>query len=231
MISTTRNNNNQPEQSRPISLFQKVGGLCFVFMLSLIFINFKGNQVHAQDIKHVLIDTIPAKPAEVHSPRKATIYALVLPGLGQAYNHKYWKLPIVYVGFGTMIYFIKTNSKYYHEFRDAHNYVSVTLNTVYPPTLLNAFPYPPPPNSWATKGYTEDQLKQGRDYYRRNLEVSYILTGAWYILTVVDAVVDAHFFDYSINDDLTLRVDPWIPTLGMNTPKGISGGINLSVRF
>lgn len=231
MISTTRNNNNQQEQSLPISLFQKVRGLCFVFMLSLVFINFTGNQVHAQDIKPVLIDTIPAKPAEVHSPRKATIFALVLPGLGQAYNHKYWKLPIVYIGFGTMIYFIKTNSKYYHELRDAHQYVSVTMTTVYPPTPVNAFPYPPPPNDWAKKGYTEDQLKQVRDYYRRNLEVSYILTGAWYILTVVDAIVDAHFFDYNINDDLTLRVDPWIPTLGMNTPKGISGGINLSLRF
>ena len=231
MISTTRNDINQPEQSLLISLLQKVRGLCFVFMLLVIFINFTGNQVHAQDIKPILTDTIPAQPKVIHSPRKAAIFALVLPGLGQAYNHKYWKLPIVYAGFGAMIYFIKTNSNYYKELKDAHYYVSVTLKTTYPPTPVNAFPYPAPPNDWATKGYTEDQLKEGRDYYRRNLEVSYILTGVWYILTVVDAVVDAHFFDYSINDDLTLRVDPWIPTLGMNTPKGISGGINLSLRF
>lgn len=231
MISTTRYIYNQQEQSLPISLTQKVRWLCFVFMLLAIFANFAGNKAHAQDTTVKAPNTAPAEPKELHSPRKAAIFSLVLPGLGQAYNHKYWKIPIIYVGFGTMIYFIHTNIRYYHELRDAYNYVAFTMTTIYPPTPVNMFPFPAPPNDWATKGYTADQLKEGRDYYRRNLEVSYIFTGVLYILTVVDAVVDAHFFDYSINDDLTLRVDPWIPALGMNTSKGISGGINLSLRF
>jgi hypothetical protein len=230
VINTTRKNNEQ-KQSLPISFINKVRGLCFVFIPVLVFTTFMSGKANAQNIRTKVSDTVSAKPKELHSPRKATIYALVLPGAGQVYNHKYWKLPIVYAGFGTMIYFISTNTRYYNELKDAHYYVSVTLKTVHPPTPPNLFPYPPPPNEWATKGYTEDQLKEGRDYYRRNLEISYILTGVWYILTVVDATVDAHFFDYNINDDLTLRVDPWLPTLGMNTSKGISGGVNLSLRF
>jgi hypothetical protein len=229
VIITNRNIYTPQEQSLLKSLQKKVRGLCFVFTLLVAFVNVAGNTATAQEAKTTVTDTIPATVKKNHSPRKATLLALV-PGLGQAYNHKYWKLPIVYAGFGTMIYFIHMNSQYYADFEDAYHYVSVTLKTVHPPTPPNMFPYPAPPNDYALK-YEELQLKEGRDYYRHNLEVSYIFTGVWYILTIVDATVDAHFFDYNINDDLTLRVDPWIPALGMKSPNGISGGINLSLRF
>ena len=230
MIRITRYIYTQKEQSLPISLKQKVRGLCFVFMLLIVSANLAGNKTIAQNTKATVKDTVSVVPKVVHSPRKATILAFVLPGAGQVYNHKYWKLPIVYAGFGTMIYFIAKNSRDYNAWKDAYQYVSVTLKTVYPPTPPNLFPYPPPPNDLPLK-YDEATLLEGRDYYRRYLEMSYIFTGVWYILTVVDATVDAHFFDYNISNDLTLRVDPWIPTLGMNTTKGISAGINLSLRF
>ncbi len=239
MIITTGNIYTQREQSLLISLPKKVRGLCFVFILLIVFINVSGNIATAQEVKVSVVDTlpkatvistIPAKAVKVHSPRKATILALVLPGAGQIYNHKYWKVPIVYAGFATMIYFIQMNNKLYHDVEDAYHYVSVTMKTVYPPTPPNIFPYPAPPNDYAIR-YSEPSLLQGRDAYRHNLELSYILTGVWYILTVVDATVDAHFFDYNINDDLTLRVDPWIPALGMRSPDGISGGLSLNLRF
>lgn len=231
MISTEKYNYNQQLQSLRISLTQKVRGLCFVFMILAVFANFSGNRANAQDTTISVPKTAPTEIKAPHSPRKATLLALVLPGAGQVYNHKYWKVPVVYVLFGACIYFIHTNNNYYRELEAAYQYEAVTLKTVHSPTPPNLFPYPPPPNDWATQGYTEAQLKEGRDYYRRNLEVSYILTGVVYILSIVDATVDAHFFDYNINNDLSLRVDPWLPSLGMNTSKGISGGINLSFRF
>jgi hypothetical protein len=232
VINKARYIKNQQEQSLPISLHQKGRGLCFVFILLLIFTSFSGNKVIAQDTIPKIADTISVAPKVIHSPHKATILALVLPGAGQVYNHKYWKVPIVYAGFGVMIYFIRSNNKYYKELKAAHEWVSVTSQINYPPSPLNIFhPIPDPPNDLAKKGYTADQIKYNRDLYRKYLEQSYILTGVWYILTVVDATVDAHFFDYSINNDLTLKVEPWIPALGMNTSKGISGGVNLSLRF
>jgi hypothetical protein len=230
VISTQQNIYNQLKQSLKISFSNKVRGLCFVFMLFSAFPIVKGNTEPAKDTTVAVskvADTITVVP---HSPKRATIYALVLPGLGQVYNKKYWKVPIVYAGFATCIYFIVTNSKYYHEISDAYNYLTVTRKVIHPPTPVNFFPFPDPPNDWA-KNYTESQLKEGRDYYRRNLEISYIATGAWYILTVVDATVDAHFFDYDISNDLTLNIKPWIPTLGTNLAYGISGGINLTLRF
>lgn len=175
----------------------------------------------------------------VHSPKKASIYALVLPGLGQAYNQKYWKIPIVYAGFGTMAYFISFNTKNYRQFRDAYAYATSTTKTpttseiagVYSANPSHFMPLPQadsPPND-LTSRYSSDQLLVGREYYRRNLEVSYIVTGVWYILTVVDATVDAHFFNYNISDDLTMNLNPWIAPPSPFHKQG--GGLMLTLRF
>jgi hypothetical protein len=135
-----------------------------------------------------------------HSPRKATYLSLIFPGLGQAYNHKYWKLPLVYAGFGTMAYFYKVNRTEYIKFRNAYNFVTTPGNETAPPV-----------NDYVTR-YNRDAtlLLSGRDYYRRNLELTYIVTGAWYVLVAIDAQVDAHFFDFDISDELTLNVKPFV---------------------
>ena len=115
MISKAKYIYNQQQQSLPISLTKKVRGLCFVFVLLAVSANFSVNTVQAQDTIAAVKKTAPVDPKLEHSPRKALIFSLILPGAGQAYNRKYWKMPIVYAGFGTMIYFIQYNTKIYNE--------------------------------------------------------------------------------------------------------------------
>jgi Family of unknown function (DUF5683) len=152
----------------------------------------------------------------VHSPQKATLYSMVLPGLGQAYNRKYWKIPIVYAGFGTLLYFAINNRNEYIKYRQAYDYSTKGDKSF-------------PINNDYVDRYESDQLLQGRDYYRRNLEFTYILTGLWYVLNIVDAAVDAHLYNYDINDDLTIRFKP-VFDYAQNTPK-IHPGVSLSFRF
>ncbi len=159
------------------------------------------------------------KPADTtvkaHSPSKAALMSALLPGLGQAYNKKYWKIPIVYAGFGAFSYFIATNLTEYRAYKEAYNYVASGDSTYID-------------NEYALK-YNENQLRQAKNYYRRNLEFTYILTGLWYILNILDATVDAHFFDYDISDDLSLSLDPVIDNRNYNI--GTITGLSLKFTF
>lgn len=148
-------------------------------------------------------DTTFKKPEKTHSPRKATIYSAVLPGLGQAYNKKYWKIPIVYAGFGGLAYMITSNTREYKKFKEAYIW-KVSGDTI------------PIDNEYIFKYETADQLKRGKDYYLRNVELSWILTGVWYLLNIIDATVDAHLMDYDINEDLSLELEPLVNPYSIN---------------
>lgn len=151
----------------------------------------------------------------IHSARKATLYSMVLPGLGQAYNHKYWKIPVIYAGFGTLAYFISFNNKKYKDYNEAYKWAA-SGDTI------------PIDNPYVEK-YNTDQLLEGRNYYRRNLEISIMFTAVLYILNVVDAAVDAHFFDYNISDDLSLRFDPFVNPPSLAAKQG--GGFKITLSF
>ncbi|MBE0637306.1 MAG: hypothetical protein IH598_02150 [Bacteroidales bacterium] len=157
----------------------------------LIIIVLSSQQLNAQTTP-VKSDTL-----EIHSAKKAAIMSAVLPGLGQGYNKKYWKIPIIYAGFGTLYYFIRLNGTEYRNFRDAYNIVAAgdTANFIY--------------NDYIVRYNANlNQLQEGRNYYRRNLELTYILTGLLYILQIVDASVDANLYDFDVSEDLTLRFEP-----------------------
>jgi len=165
----------------------------------------------------------PEKKKPPHSAHKASIYSLVLPGLGQAYNEKYWKIPVIYAGFGTMFYFASSQGKLFREARTAYDYV------------LNEYDYPID-NQFLGKNYTTEDLQSIQDFHRRNMELSWIISGLWYVLNIVDAAVDAHLFDYDIGDDLTVEIEPMaqpiqlIPEQKMLN-QGMQAGITLRLRF
>lgn len=153
-----------------------------------------------------------------HSAKKATIYSAILPGLGQAYNKKYWKIPIIYAGFGTLIYFIGVNGTEYRNFRDAYTIVA-TGDTA---NFAN--------NEYVVR-YDANltQLQEGRNYYRRNLELNYILAGLLYILNLVDASVDANLYNFDVSDDISLRFEP-VRSRNVFSPRP-SLGLTLTMKF
>ncbi len=158
---------------------------------------------------------------KTHSPKKATWLSLI-PGAGQIYNKKYWKLPIVYAGFGVTGYFGFWNRDYYKTYNEAY-ICSVTLEDECT-------------NELALK-YTQDQLKTLRDYYRRNMELSFILMGVWYIVTILDATVDAHLYYWEVDDNLSVQLEPMIhqPTFFVNPDIPAAApsynGLKISVNF
>ena len=165
--------------------------------LLLILLTLASQGIFAQDTL-ILKQDAPAQTERIrnsHNPKTATWLALI-PGAGQAYNRKYWKMPIVYAGFGATMYFAITNGNDYHLYRDAYDYKMGIKTDVSQQAIEEA------------AKYTEDNLITLRDYYRSNMELSWIITAAWYIVQIIDANVDAHFFYYDINDDLTLHVEP-----------------------
>ncbi len=189
--------------------------LCFLFVFFQLN-SYSQVEVNSDSIvsenKTIEIDSILYK----HSPRKATIYAMILPGLGQAYNKKYWKIPIVYAGFGALFYSISFNDKLYKDYRAAYLH-SLTNDGTEPPV-----------NEYEDL-YDVDFLLQSKNFYRRNRDLSYILTSLWYLLQMVDATVDAHLLTWEVGEDLSLDFQPVFDPYGIkNQPVS---GIKFSLRF
>jgi hypothetical protein len=152
----------------------------------------------------ILLDSLP-----VHSPKKASIFSACLPGLGQAYNKKYWKIPIIYGGFATLGYFIRWNNQNYTVSKQAYKDLTDTDPATDSYKKLKEIIY-------FNLNNPSDvvNLKQGlisnQDYYRRNRDLLIIVTIAFYGLNIIDASVDAHFYHFDISDDLSLHVQPII---------------------
>ena len=137
-----------------------------------------------------------------HSPKKATLLSTVLPGAGQFYNKKYWKVPVIYVVGGALIYSTVFNSQHYRGFRDAYNQLYENPNQ--------------PAEGY--EGYNLEQLKSIKNQYRKYRDLSVIGIALLYTLNVVDATVDGYLFDFDVSNDLSLRIEPNMTT----NYKGIS---------
>ncbi len=156
-----------------------------------------------------------------HSPNKATFYSAILPGLGQIYNQKYWKVPIIYAAFGGLIYYANYNNFVYNKYKDAYNIQlridngEIGLEPEYP-------------------GASADNLKRQKDLWRRYRDMSFIGMGLVYVLQILDADVDAHLFDYNMSEDLSMRIEPVIlysNVYNYKTNSSSTIGLRCSIRF
>jgi hypothetical protein len=166
-------------------------------------------------------------------PMRATMLAVALPGLGQIYNRKFWKVPFVYAGFGGAVFAITYNSTNYSKFMKAYqdftddipqtdSYIELIKNadpTTYDP-VLHPDTYDPSAASW----YSERMLRQV-DLFKKYRDLSYIAFAAWYLLTVLDANVDASLFNYDISNNLNLQIEP------VQVPQGGFASLGLNVSF
>ncbi len=146
-----------------------------------------------------------------HDPNKAALYSAILPGLGQAYNKKYWKIPFVWGGIAGFAYLIDWNNDQYQSFKKNLAY-EIAQN----PNFPNNTPY------------DAETLKSGRDQYRRNRDMFIIFGVMFYMLNIIDAHVDAHLIEFDVNKDLSVQLKPTI----QNTHNSrYAGGLSLALHF
>lgn len=123
-------------------------------------------------------------------PAKAAFYSAVLPGLGQAFNHSYWKIPIVYGGIGTGVYFYLQNDRQFKNYREAYK------------RRLAGYEDDPYQGK-----ISDDGLIRAQKLFRKNKEISIFVTVLIYALNVIDANVEAHLRQFNVSDNLALKPD------------------------
>ena len=144
----------------------------------------------------------------VQSPKKAALLSTTLPGLGQIYNKKYWKVPIIYAGLFTSVYYINDNHQQYKNYKDAY-----LIRIDSDPNTIDDF----------AGQYSSNDLIILKDFYKRNREISILCFVGTYIINIIDASVDSHLFYYDISEDISLNITP-------NATKEFSG-ISLTLNL
>lgn len=169
----------------------------------------------------------------VPNPTKATWLALVIPGGGQIYNRKYWKLPIVYGGFAGCAYALTWNGKMYKDYQAAYvdavneKWDSSSITDLLPPGYIDR----------VSHSQITETLRKRKDTYRRWRDLSIFAFIGVYLISVVDAYVDAELSNFDIGPDLSMKVEPTLinnQTGGYNNPatlKDKSVGVQCSFRF
>lgn len=176
-----------------------------LFYIAILFFLLGNQAVFSQQIGEAIKVKDSAKSEEIDPlrPSKAAFYSAILPGLGQAYNKKYWKIPLVYGAIGTSLYFYIDNGKKYHNYRDAYK------------RRLAGF-------SDDQYQYLDDnRLIQAQRFYQRNRDLSLLVTIGFYVLNIVDANVDAHLIQFNVSDNLSFQPEVYTneinykPNLGL----------------
>ena len=150
-----------------------------------------------------------------HSPAKATIMSAVVPGLGQAYNKKYWKVPLAWAVIATPLYFGLDQQSKFQEFKDAYAArVDDDPNTV---------------DSKYENVYSNENVLSLIDFHRSNRDLFFVLTAVGYALNVLDAAVDAHLFYFDVGDELGAHFRPSFQY--SNRHQAFVPSLTLSLKF
>ena len=184
-------------------------------------------------------DTVPVpvslKPVRKGDPMKASMMSAVFPGGGQIFNRKYWKLPIVYAGFGVLLYTTSSNSKNYQMYYKG--YMDFTDDIKETDSYLDFVPgdresYDPiyPGSNPASTALVEERMLRLVDYHKRYRDLSIILMGVWYMASILDANVDASLMEYDVSDNLELSFFPSMINLpGRSSVAGLN--LHLTMAF
>ena len=167
------------------------------------------NETVSQNKKNTSRALDPLRPA------KAAFYSAVLPGLGQAHNKKFWKIPIVYGAIGTGLYFYLDNNKLYKQYRNAYKrrLAGFTDDEFYGPG--------------DTPFLSDEALIRAQRTLKRNKELSMLVTVGLYVLNIIEANVDAHLLQYNLDENLALK-----PFMDFNNPNYTTQiGLSLNIKF
>lgn len=156
-----------------------------------------GAQIHRKDT--ISVDSVSYR---MSSPAKATLLSAVIPGLGQVYNKKYWKLPLIYAGIGSFIYRVVDFNNKYKYYRNAY---AATKYCVGPSDFYNDVRY-----SNLSRESRANLFEKYKTKCRRARDLNAILLVGFYIINIVDASVDAHFTEFDVSDKLTIDFEPVI---------------------
>jgi len=187
---------------------------------------------HAIAQDSTLVSPKPKKTLKLF-PMKATMLSAALPGLGQIYNRKYLKIPIVYAGFGALGYAVVFNSTRYIDFtkgyQDFIDNVPETASYVKLIRGVDPSRYDPVlhPDTYiiSDASWVKDQMLLRVDYYKKYRDLSYIGIAAWYIISILDANVDASLSDYDIDENINLTFAP------VQIPGYYFAGVGLNVSL
>lgn len=167
----------------------------------------------SDSLKKTRTDSVKIIAVPKHSPKVAVLLSAVVPGAGQFYNKKYWKIPVVWAGLGVCGYFIRSNHILYRDYKDAL-LQRVDTNITEPDKYLDI--------------YSTDQLITLQDQYRQNRDLFIIVTSLVYVLNIVDALVDAHLYTFDVSDDLSIN---WQPYYNYSVYTKSNAGLSFQLKF
>ena len=157
------------------------------------------------------------------APSKAAFYSAVFPGLGQIYNRRYWKLPIVYGAIGTGVYAYIYNDDLYNRFRDAfkRRRAGFTDDEFYDVNNSGLVPGSP--------DLSDEALQDAQERYQRDRDLALLITIALYALNIIDANVDAHLRQFNVDDKLTFDLQPYLEYHPITSDPNY--GVSLTLKF